>query len=58
MDVPEQHIKLIKSLIKDNKAEITKDNVTIGNIELETGIGQGDANSNSEKDKKSQSYLQ
>ena len=43
MDVPEQHITLIKSWIKDNEAQITKDSVTIGNIKLETGIGQGDA---------------
>ena len=41
MGVPEQHITLIKNLIEDNEAQITKDNITIGNIKLETGIGQG-----------------
>ena len=48
MDVPEQHIKLIKSSNEDNEAQITKDNVTItiGNMKLETCIGQGYANSN------------
>ena len=46
MGVPEQHITLIKNLIEDNEANITKDNRKIGKIKLETGIGQGDANSN------------
>ena len=46
MGAPEQHIRLIKNLIEDNEAQIAKDNITIGNIKLETGIGQGDANSN------------
>ena len=46
MGVPELHITLIKNLIEDNEANITKENRTIGKIKLETGIGQGDANSN------------
>ena len=46
MGVPEEHISLIKNLIEDNEANITKENRTIGKIKLETGIGLGDANSN------------
>ena len=46
MGVPEIHITLIKNLIEDNEANITKENTTIGKIKLETGIGQGNANSN------------
>ena len=46
MGVPEEHIMLIKKLIENNEANITKENRTIGKINLETGIGQGDSNSN------------
>ena len=46
MGVPEKHIMLIKNLIENNEANITKENRTIGKINLETGIGQGDSNSN------------